>query len=91
VVLMKLTREQEQVLGAIAGLCREDPGALVLITDVHHSFSDMNVSDLVLHLGVLLDTGLIRNARQTREKVSNMYVVTPEGLEYCCRHIKKSS
>ena len=88
---MKLTREQEQVLGAVAGLCREDPGALVLITDVHHSFSDMNVSDLVLHLGVLLERGLIRNARQTTEKVSNMYVITPEGLAYYRRHIKKVS
>jgi len=88
---MKLTREQEQVLGAIAGLCREDPGAPVLITEVHHSFSNMDVSDLVLHLGVLLDTGLIRNARQTREKVSNMYVITPEGLQYYHRHIKKVS
>ena len=86
---MKLTREQEQVLGAIAGLCREDPGALVLISDVHHSFSDMNVSDLVLHLGILLDRGLIRNARPTMEKVSNMYVITPDGLQYYQQTIKK--
>jgi DNA-binding MarR family transcriptional regulator len=88
---MKLTREQEQVLGAIAGLCREDTGALVLISDVHHSFSDMDVSDLVLHLGILLDRGFIRNARPTTEKVSNMYVVTPEGLQYYQQIIKKNS
>jgi hypothetical protein len=87
---MILTREQELVLGAIAGLSREDAGVPVMIYDVHHSFRDMDVSDLVPHLGVLLDSGLIRNARPTREKISNMYLLTPEGLAYY-RNIKKSS
>ena len=87
---MILTRDQELVLGAIAGLCREDQGVPVTISAVHHTFTDMDVSDLVLHLGVLLEGGLIRNARQTTEKVSNMYVITPEGLLYYLRNIKKT-
>ncbi len=77
-----LTAEQEQVLASIARLSREDTGNQVLITDVHHSFSDMDVSDLVPCLVSLLDSGLIRNARPTKEKVSNMYVLTEAGLEY---------
>jgi len=91
VFLMTLTREQELVLGAIAGLSKEDPRVPVIISSVHHSFPDMDVSELVPHLGVLLESGLIRNARPTQEKISNMYVLTPEGLTYYHRNGKKSS
>ncbi len=88
---MKLTRDQELVLGAIAGLSSGDAGVPVTISAVHHTFFDMDVSDLVLHLGILLEGGLIRNARPTMEKISNMYVITPEGMQYYQQDIKKNS
>jgi len=83
---MKLTRNEEQVLGAIAGLCKGNPGAPVTIGAIHHTFSDLDVSALVRHLGVLLDAGLIANARPTTEKLGNMFVITPEGLDYYHRN-----
>jgi chromosome segregation and condensation protein ScpB len=89
VIRMTLTREEEEVLGAIAGLSGEDMRVPVLISSVHHAFRDMNVSDLVPRLGVLLERGLIRNARPTKEKISNMYVLTPEGQDYCLSNIRK--
>jgi hypothetical protein len=58
------------------------PGVPVTISAVHHTFSEMDVSDLVLHLGILLECGLIRNAPQTTEKISNMYVIMPQALLY---------
>jgi hypothetical protein len=88
---IKLTRDQEQVLRAIAGLSEKDPAAPVTISAVHHSFADMDVSELVPHLGVLLESGLIRNARPTKEKISNMYLITPEGSECYRRNIRKNS
>jgi hypothetical protein len=78
---MKLTREEEQVLGAIGGLCKGKPATPVTISAIHHTFSDMDVSTLVRHLGILLDNGLIRNARPTTEKLGNTYVITSEGMD----------
>ena len=68
---MKLTRNEELVLGAIAGLCKGNPDTPVTIGAIHHTFSDLDVSALVRHLGVLLDAGLIGNARPTMEKLGN--------------------
>ncbi len=78
---MKLTREQELVLGAIAGLSSGDAGVPVTISAVHHTFYDMDVSDLVLHLGILLEGGLIRNARPAMEK----------NQQYVCYHAGRNA
>jgi hypothetical protein len=87
---MKLTREQELVLGAIVGLGKGNLDAPVTISAIHHSFSDMDVSALVLHLGILIDNGFIRNARQTTERIGNVYVITQNGTDFYTRYIKKS-
>jgi hypothetical protein len=89
--MMKLTHEQEQVLGAIARLCGETPGVPVTIAAVHHTFSDMDVSVLVRHLEVLLDRGFIGNARPTREKIGNTYVLTPGGQDHYHRTAGKGA
>lgn len=78
---MKLTREEEEVLGAIAGLCKGDLNAPVTIGAIHHTFSDMDVSALVRHLGILFDNGLIANARPTTQKLGNTFVITTEGWD----------
>ena len=69
------------MLDAIVGLWRENPGVPVTISAIHHAFTDMDVSDLVLHLGILLETGLIVNARPTRERIGNAFAITAEGME----------
>jgi hypothetical protein len=79
---MTLTRGQAQVLDAIIGLWRENPGVPVTISAIHHTFTDLDVSDLVLHLGTLLDRGLIANARPTTERIGNTFVVTAGGMEF---------
>ena len=91
VSVMTLTRKQEMVLAAIFDLGRGDPARHVIISAVHHSFSDMDVSDLVVQLGALIDTGLIANAKETSERIGNVYVITPEGLDYHHRHIRNDT
>lgn len=83
---MKLSREEEEVLAAIAGLCRGDTAAPVTIGAIHHSFTDMDVSALVRHLGILFDNGLIANARPAREKLGNTFFITAEGMDEYHRH-----
>jgi hypothetical protein len=84
-ILMKLTREQETVLAHVCELAKRTVTVPVTIGALHGTFSDMNVSDLVKHLVVLLEEGLIKNAGRSREKISNTYVLTPEGLRYLDR------
>ena len=85
---MTLTRKQELVLAAIFALGRGDPATPVIISAVHHSFTDMDVSDLVVQLGELIDADLITNAKETPERIGNVYRITPEGIRYYDRHIR---
>ena len=54
---MFLTNEQKTVLKTIFALGDGDRTVPVTIGTIHHSFSDMDVSVLVRHLGILLDNG----------------------------------
>jgi hypothetical protein len=84
-----LSREEKIVLAHIGELVKGDLSSPVTIGTLHHTFSDMDVSELVKHLLVLLDKGLINNAGQSREKISNTYVMTQEGIDCCTRIIEK--
>ncbi len=88
---MTLARDQELVLETIARLGNGNTTSPVTISAIHHAFSDMDVRDLVVHLGVLIDQGLITNAGTTREKIGNRYVITPKGLAYGNRDAGKHS
>jgi len=88
VILMRLTKNEEMVLAAIVTLGKGDPATPVIISAIHHAFADMDVSALVVHLGTLLDYGLIRNARDTSERLGNSYVITPDGIGYYNRNIR---
>jgi len=54
----------------------------VPINSIHGAFFAMDVSDLVRHLLLLLDSGFIKNAVPSREKLGNYYFLTPEGILY---------
>mgnify|MGYP001478949718 CR=1 FL=1 len=78
---MILTQEQNQVLGTIFALGKGNTAVPVTIGAIHGTFSDMDVRDLVMHLGKLIEYGLIKNAQHTTEKIGNIYVITPEGIK----------
>ncbi|AGB01798.1 RIO2 family protein [Methanoregula formicica] len=82
-VLITLNNEQERVLSTIFRLSTGNPTVPVTIGAIHHSFTDMDVSVLVRHLSVLLDLGLIENARPGRERLGNTYRITAAGIAYC--------
>jgi len=86
---MILTPEQEIVLAHTCELAKGTVTVPVTIGALHHTFSDMDVSDLVKHLVGLLDKGLIKNVGQSREKIGNTYVMTPEGIGYLDRNGEK--
>lgn len=88
---MLLTGNQEIVLATIFELGSGKITVPVTIGAIHGTFSDMDVRDLVGNLGVLLTYGLIRNARKTTERIGNVYVITPGGIEYYNRNIGKHS
>jgi len=87
---MKLTADQQRVLESIAGLGREECTSPVTIGAIHHTFSDMDVRDLVRHLQILLDMGLIANARQTPDGIGNTFLITAEGIDYYRRNSRKN-
>jgi hypothetical protein len=84
---MTLNGDQEMVLTAIFNLGKGDITTPVTIGAIHHAFSDMDVRDLVKHLLVLLDAGLIANAGKTTEKIGNTFVITSKGIDYYNRNI----
>ena len=84
---MRLTRNAEMVLAAIFTLGQGDPASPVIISAVHHSFSDRDVSGLVVQSGALINDGLIANAKETFERIGNVYVITPDGTGYYHRNI----
>jgi len=86
---MTLTGEQKLVLKTIFNLSSGDSSVPVTIGAIHHSFSAMDVRDLVGHLLVLLDAGLIENSGKAIEKIGNTFVITPQGIDYCKRKSKK--
>jgi DNA-binding MarR family transcriptional regulator len=86
---MTLTRKQETVLATIVRLGKGTTTIPVTISAIHATFSDMDVSDLVLHLGGLIDNGLIKNAQPTKERIGNTYVITPDGFDYYNRNSGK--
>ncbi len=86
IILMTLTGDQELVLKTLFSLGKGSIATPVTIGAIHHSFSAMDVRDLVKHLLVLLDAGLIENAGKATEKIGNTFVITPEGIEYCNRN-----
>ncbi|MCK9579164.1 MAG: hypothetical protein M0Q92_01790 [Methanoregula sp.] len=77
---MTLTVDQELVLKTIFNLGKGSITTPVTIGAIHHSFSDMDVRDLVTHLQALLDAGLIENYGKTMEKISNTFIITPKGI-----------
>jgi hypothetical protein len=80
---MMLTPGQRTVLSAIFRLSNADPAVPVTISAIHHSFTDMDVSVLVRHLGVLFELGLIENARPGQEQMGNTCRITAAGVAYC--------
>jgi hypothetical protein len=88
---MILTREQETVLGTIFELGEGKINSPVTISALHGTFSNMDVRDLVEHLGVLLDAGLIENAGKTTERIGNTYVLTLKGFDYYTQNVRKHS
>jgi len=80
-----LNKDQEKVLETIFNLGKGSITTTVTIGAIHHSFSDMDVRDLVTHLLLLLDACLIENAVKTTEKIGNTFVITPKGIEYCTK------
>ncbi|MDD5187641.1 MAG: hypothetical protein PHF57_05490, partial [Methanoregula sp.] len=65
---MMLTREQETVLGTIFELGKGSVTSPVTISAIHGTFSNMNVSDLVKHLEILIKYRFIDNAQKTTER-----------------------
>ncbi|MFA7304288.1 MAG: hypothetical protein WC015_07255 [Methanoregula sp.] len=88
-ILMMLTTEQETVLGTIFELGKGSVTTPVTISAIHGTFSNMNVSDLVRHLEILIKYRFIDNAQKTTERLSNTFVITPEGIKYYNENIKK--
>ncbi|MFA6364731.1 hypothetical protein [Methanoregula sp.] len=86
---MILTQEQDLVLSAIFELGKGKSTSPVTIGAIHSTFSNMDVRDLVLHLGKLIEYGLIKNAQHTTEKIGNLYVITLEGIYYYNQNIGK--
>ncbi|MDD1694330.1 MAG: hypothetical protein LUQ71_06355 [Methanoregula sp.] len=85
---MTLNKDQVKVLETISRLGKGSITTPVTISAVHHAFSDMDVSDLVLHLLVLLESGLIENTGKTTEKIGNTFVITLKGIDYYNRNIR---
>lgn len=79
----ELTREQDTVIRRIFALGRGAAAVPVTISAIHRTFADMDVRDLVGHLTILIDAGLIGNARPAPEKVGNEYRITADGIAYC--------
>jgi hypothetical protein len=88
---MTLTGDQELVLKTIFNLGKGAITTPVTIGAIHHSFSAMDVRDLVGHLLVLLDTGLIENYGESTEKIGNTFVITLQGIDYCNRKSKNNN
>jgi len=86
---MTLTREQETVLGTIFELGKGTITSPVTISALHGTFSNMDVRDLVEHLGVLIDRGFIENAGNPTGRIGNTYVLTQKGRDYCSRNTGK--
>jgi DNA-binding MarR family transcriptional regulator len=86
---MTLTREQETVLGTLFELGKGTITSPVTISALHGTFSDMDVRDLVEHLGVLIDRGFIENAGKPTGRIGNTYVLTPNGGDYYNQTIGK--
>ena len=82
---MDLTTDQESVLASVFRLSGGAPAVPVTISAIHHTFRAMDVSDLVGHLLVLLDRGLIENYRPTTGRIGNTVVLTHQGILYCSR------
>lgn len=81
--MRELTCGQDAVISMIFDLGGGTAALPVTISAIHRTFADMDVRDLVGHLGILIDTGLIANARPAREKIGNEYRMTADGIAYC--------
>lgn len=88
---MILTREQDKVLETIFGFAKGTMTTPVPLHAIHGTFFHMDVRDLVADLQVLLHHGLIENAGETREGISNTFVMTSGGIAYHTRNRESNS
>jgi hypothetical protein len=79
---MMLNPEQALLLSRIYDLSQGTTTNPATIGALHGTYFHLDVRDLVADLRVLVRYGLIENAGETREEISNTVVMTPEGIAY---------
>lgn len=74
--------EETEVLQHISILAGGMAGSPVTLGELHGSFTDMDVRDLVRHLEILFRSGIIENADQKTGRLGNRYILTTKGAGY---------